>query len=201
MWVHCSSPSVAFGSFQNLRVFLTYFNFILLLFIPQDRRERGLATMKELLRQKTYQGALSKLSSPLDPSFKLRNLKLVFVLWVLLVCSFSHGPVLVASSSDESQQEFKKARESACQSSKHWRHQLACFFCRLRKIFAWVLFHQSESVLILMQCKAKDLVGLQSRTDSATSFSVLSLTKGKRSKFLYISISFPQCRSVQIYGF
>lgn len=78
--VHCSSPSVAFGSFQNLRVFLTYFNFILLLFIPQDRRERGLATMKELLRQKTYQGALSKLSSPLDPSFKLRNLKLVFLL-------------------------------------------------------------------------------------------------------------------------
>lgn len=131
VWVHCISPSVAFGSFQNLRVFLTYFNFILLFFIPQDRRERGLATMKELLRQKTYQGALSKLSSPLDPSFKLRNLKLVFLLWVPLVCSFSHGPVLVASSSDESRQEFKKARESACQSSKHWRHQLACFFCRL----------------------------------------------------------------------
>lgn len=54
---------------------MTYFSFILLLSIPQDRREKGLATMKELLRQKTYQGALSKLSSPLDPSFKLRNLK------------------------------------------------------------------------------------------------------------------------------
>ncbi|XP_029206897.2 phosphatidylinositol 4,5-bisphosphate 3-kinase catalytic subunit beta isoform-like [Acropora millepora] len=46
----------------------------LLQLIDRDRRERGLATMKELLRQKTYQGALSKLSSPLDPSFKLRNL-------------------------------------------------------------------------------------------------------------------------------
>ena len=33
--------------------------------------------MKELLRQKTYQGALSKISSPLDPSFKLRQLKYV----------------------------------------------------------------------------------------------------------------------------
>ena len=33
--------------------------------------------MKELLRQKTYQGALSKVNSPLDPSFKLRQLKYV----------------------------------------------------------------------------------------------------------------------------
>jgi len=80
----------------------------LLQLIDRDRRERGLAAMKELLRQKTYQGALSKLSSPLDPSFKLRNLKLVFFLRVLLVSSFPHGPVLVASASDESQQEFKK---------------------------------------------------------------------------------------------
>ena len=36
--------------------------------------------MKELLRQKTYQGALSKINSPLDPSFKLRQLKYVKLL-------------------------------------------------------------------------------------------------------------------------
>ncbi|CAH3118738.1 unnamed protein product [Porites lobata] len=48
----------------------------LLQLIDRDRREKGLATMKELLRQKTYQGALSKISSPLDPSFKLRQLNI-----------------------------------------------------------------------------------------------------------------------------
>ena len=31
--------------------------------------------MKGLLRQKTYQLALSKISSPLDPSYELRELK------------------------------------------------------------------------------------------------------------------------------
>jgi len=41
----------------------------------QEKKEKGLATMKELLRQKTYQGALSKVSSPLDPSYTLRHLK------------------------------------------------------------------------------------------------------------------------------
>ncbi|CAH3019426.1 unnamed protein product [Porites evermanni] len=44
--------------------------------VLDDRREKGLATMKELLRQKTYQGALSKINSPLDPSFKLRQLNI-----------------------------------------------------------------------------------------------------------------------------
>ena len=37
--------------------------------------------MKELLRQKTYQGALSKVNSPLDPSFKLRQLKYVTIFY------------------------------------------------------------------------------------------------------------------------
>lgn len=46
----------------------------LLQLIDREKKEKGLATMKELLRQKTYQGALSKISSPLNPRYKLRNL-------------------------------------------------------------------------------------------------------------------------------
>lgn len=49
------------------------FGFLRLRF--QDKREKNLRTMKGLLRQKTYQLALSKISSPLDPSYELRELK------------------------------------------------------------------------------------------------------------------------------
>ena len=52
---------------------IIYFN--LFCIFLQEKKEKGLATMKELLRQKTYQGALSKISSPLNPSYKLRQLK------------------------------------------------------------------------------------------------------------------------------
>ncbi|XP_020608152.1 phosphatidylinositol 4,5-bisphosphate 3-kinase catalytic subunit beta isoform-like [Orbicella faveolata] len=47
----------------------------LLQLIDREKKEKGLLTMKDLFRQKTYQGALSKVSSPLDPSYKLRHLK------------------------------------------------------------------------------------------------------------------------------
>ena len=49
------------------------FGFLRLRF--QDRRDKNLKTMRGLLRQKTYQLALSKISSPLDPSYELRELK------------------------------------------------------------------------------------------------------------------------------
>ena len=42
--------------------------------------------MKELLRQKTYQGCLSKVNSPLDPSFKLRQLKYdIFLIMIMMM--------------------------------------------------------------------------------------------------------------------
>ena len=41
----------------------------------QDKRDKNLKTMKRILRQKTFQLALSKISSPLDPSYELRELK------------------------------------------------------------------------------------------------------------------------------
>jgi len=46
----------------------------LLQLMEKDKRDKNLKTMKGLLRQKTYQLALSKISSPLDPSYELREL-------------------------------------------------------------------------------------------------------------------------------
>ncbi|XP_078374563.1 phosphatidylinositol 4,5-bisphosphate 3-kinase catalytic subunit beta isoform-like isoform X2 [Oculina patagonica] len=42
--------------------------------MDKDKSNKGLATVKELLKQKTYQEALSKVNSPLDPSYKLQEL-------------------------------------------------------------------------------------------------------------------------------
>jgi hypothetical protein len=43
--------------------------------VDRDKKEKGLQTMKQCLQQKTYQDALSKLTSPLDPTYKLRRLR------------------------------------------------------------------------------------------------------------------------------
>ncbi|EDO42011.1 predicted protein [Nematostella vectensis] len=47
----------------------------LLQHVDRDKRAQGLQTMKECLQQKTYQDALSRLTSPLNPSYRLKQLK------------------------------------------------------------------------------------------------------------------------------
>ena len=70
-----------FPLFYPVIVMAVTFTYCLFLFcFIQDRKERGLAAMRELLRQKTYMGALSKINSPLNPSFKLRQLKYVYLI-------------------------------------------------------------------------------------------------------------------------